>query len=103
MCVVTLLVFMYFQFIDWLPVPKWPARGTPSLGQVSGVSINSRGEVVVFHRVDRQWGSQTFNLYNVYMESDRGPIRNSTVLVFHPESGVVLQKWGENMYVISCD
>lgn len=83
---------------DWLLVPNWPAKGTPPLGQVSGVSINSRGEIVIFHRGDRQWGSQTFNLQNVYMESDRGPISNSTVLVFHPESGVLLKKWGESMF-----
>lgn len=85
---------------DWLPVSNWPAKGMPHLGQVSGVSISSRGEVVVFHRVDRMWGSQTFSPQNVYMERDRGPISNSTVLVFHPESGVMLQKWGENMFYL---
>lgn len=79
-------------------VPDWPASETPKLGQVSGVTINSKGEVLVFHRVNHVWNGQAFDVDNNYLQRERGPISTPTVLVYDPESGAVIQQWGENMY-----
>jgi hypothetical protein len=42
--------------------PSWPAPATAAaLGQLSGVSIDTYGNAVIFHRGDRTWTGQTFN------------------------------------------
>ena len=43
------------------PVPNWPPKETADqLGQLSGVSIDSYGNPVIFHRGDRTWNLHTF-------------------------------------------
>merc|ERR1719370_2380559 len=47
--------------------PNWPTAETAkALGQLSGVSIDTYGNAVIFHRGDRTWTGQTFNLDNTY-------------------------------------
>lgn len=69
------------------------------LGQVAGVSVGGGGEVVIFHRGDHVWDSQSFNMQNQFLEKDLGPISSPTVLVFHPDTGALLHEWGESMWV----
>uniref|UniRef100_A0A1B6LWW9 peptidylamidoglycolate lyase n=1 Tax=Graphocephala atropunctata TaxID=36148 RepID=A0A1B6LWW9_9HEMI len=85
---------------DWVPNVNWPAKDNVRLGQVSGVTVNKRGEVVVFHRGDHVWGAGSFDPLNQFLERDKGPISSPTVLVIHPETGAVLQRWGENMFYL---
>ena len=41
---------------------SWPTADTAkSLGQLSGVAIDTYGNAVIFHRGDRTWTGQTFN------------------------------------------
>lgn len=85
----------------WKEVKNWPKDAFP-LGQVSGVSLASNGAVYVFHRGDRQWGSETFDSRNKITESERsrGPISMPTVIIYDPITGGILQKWGENMFYL---
>uniref|UniRef100_A0A1B6G878 peptidylamidoglycolate lyase n=1 Tax=Cuerna arida TaxID=1464854 RepID=A0A1B6G878_9HEMI len=85
---------------DWSSNADWPGKNGVHFGQVAGVTVNKQGEVVVFHRGDHVWGAGSFDRLNQYLEKDKGPISSPTVLVIHPETGAVLQKWGENMFYL---
>lgn len=75
---------------------QWPDN-KEELGAVTAVSFDKAGNVVMFHRVDRIWGPETFNKSNVYQEQYRGPIKRNTVLGLEAESGKVLYQWGKNL------
>lgn len=94
--------FTYFNFIllflGWIEIKNWP-KDLFKVGQVSAVSVDSKGFVYIFHRGDRVWDSSTFDIANriTVGERNRGPISVPTVIVYHPTSGEILQKWGENL------
>lgn len=75
---------------------QWPDN-KEELGAVTAVSFDKAGNVVMFHRVDRIWGPETFDRLNVYQEKYRGPIQGNTVLGLEAESGKVLYQWGKNL------
>ena len=62
------------------------------LGSVSGVGIDTHGNVYVFHRNERTWPASN--------ELSTTPIAGQTVTVFHPQSGEVLAQWGENTFAM---
>jgi peptidylamidoglycolate lyase len=73
-------------------VPDWPQLpAAMRLGQVSGVGVNSQGQVFVFHRADRVWQGENFGL-------DKIP--SPTVAVLDGESGSLISEWGANTFVI---
>lgn len=74
----------------------WPANNV-QLGAVTAVSFDKAGNVVIFHRVDRVWGQNTFDNRNQYTEKFRGPIRESTILGLEPQTGKVQYDWGKNL------
>ncbi|KAH8290343.1 hypothetical protein KR054_002113 [Drosophila jambulina] len=75
----------------------WPANNV-KLGAVTAVSFDKAGNVVIFHRVNRVWGQQTFDNRNIYQEQRLGPIRESTVLALEPATGAVKYDWGKNFF-----
>uniref|UniRef100_A0A1B6DI40 Peptidylamidoglycolate lyase n=1 Tax=Clastoptera arizonana TaxID=38151 RepID=A0A1B6DI40_9HEMI len=85
---------------EWLKVSNWPAKETPKLGQVSGVTINSKGQVLIFHRGDHIWNGETFDINHNYLLRDLGPISKPTIIVYDPVLGTVLQEWGEKIFFI---
>ncbi|XP_046398624.1 peptidyl-alpha-hydroxyglycine alpha-amidating lyase 1 [Ischnura elegans] len=80
-------------------VENWP---TPEkqLGQLSAVSIDTYGTVVVFHRGDRIWDSDTFLLNNSYTGKHRGPIKDNTIVGFDPVTGEVKFEWGNDIFYL---
>jgi peptidylamidoglycolate lyase len=58
---------------------------------VSGVGVDSHGDVFVFHRAGREWNSD---------ELDLTPIPRPTVLRFDGTSGVLKSSWGENRFAM---
>ncbi|TRY85578.1 hypothetical protein DNTS_032554 [Danionella cerebrum] len=80
-------------------VSDWPEADL-QLGQVSGLALNSNGDLVVFHRGDHIWGIHSFNLNAVYQLKDQGPIQQSTVLVLDPVKGKLLRASGANMFYL---
>lgn len=80
-------------------VPDWPDP-SKHLGQLSAVSIDTDGNILVFHRGDRTWGSQTFLPDNTFSEISLGPIKQSTVIVFNATTGHVLFEWGSNRFYL---
>lgn len=61
------------------------------LGQATGVDVDSRGQVYVFHRAGRLWSNQQPALPT---------ISRPTVDVFEAASGRHLRSWGANLFVM---
>lgn len=68
-------------------VNDWP-RLPPGFrfGQVAGVAVTSRNEVLVFHRADRSW-----------LDED-GPIRRPTILRIDATTGRIIDSLGANLF-----
>lgn len=81
---------------DYKVVSNWPDASV-KLGQATGVDFDTTGNVVVFHRGDRTWDSDTFDNQNAYKHRNLGPIHEDTVLIIHPTSGILLHHWGKDM------
>jgi len=60
------------------------------LGQATGVDVDSKGNVWVFHRAGREW-SEPFPIE---------PIGRPTVWVFDGRSGRLLTSWGANTFIM---
>lgn len=89
--------------------------------QPSSVGIDSKGNVIVFHRADRwvvhikfdsfcntkpnfnhnssAWGYNTFGMDNRLANPDIGPIGESTIVLFDANDNRVINKGGQNMQV----
>jgi peptidylamidoglycolate lyase len=74
-------------------VHGWPAipEGQVLGWVVSGVGVDSHGDVFVFHRAGREWNSD---------ELDLTPITRPTVLRFDGNTGVLKSSWGENRFAM---
>ena len=68
--------------------PELPAGRT--LGQATGVAVDSHNHVFVFHRAGREWVEP--------FPTD--PIVETTVMVFDGETGKVLAEWGSNLFMM---
>lgn len=78
-------------------VPNWP-RNDLQLGQVSGVSVNSKGQPVIFHRGPRVWDMWSFNETHNFLQIDEGPIQENTILTLDPKTGDILHEWGAGLF-----
>jgi peptidylamidoglycolate lyase len=76
----------YTLVTDWPQLPEGMA-----LGQVSGVGVDSQGQVFVFHRAERVWQGENFGL---------DKIAAATVAVLDGESGALISQWGADTFVI---
>ncbi len=73
-------------------VAGWPRlpEGT-RIGQVSGVDVNSNGDIVVFHRADRIWDGEEYGLDS---------ISSPTIFILDDETGELIGSWGADMFII---
>ncbi len=73
-------------------VANWPRLpdGT-MLGQVSGIDVDSNGDVFVFQRAERVWEGEELTL---------DLIPSPTMLVFDEETGELMQSWGADTFVM---
>ncbi|XP_056630024.1 peptidyl-alpha-hydroxyglycine alpha-amidating lyase 2-like isoform X1 [Diorhabda sublineata] len=78
-------------------VKNWPEQPL-KLGQVSGVSVNSALQPVIFHRGDRVWDRFSFNETHHFQLAYLGPIKEHTVLTLDPQTGKILGKWGADFF-----
>lgn len=77
--------------------PNWPDSGI-KLGAVNAVTFDKDGNIVIFHRVDRIWGQNTFDIQNVYQERHLGPIDKNTVIAIDKKTGKSVYEWGKDMF-----
>lgn len=72
-------------------VHGWPVLSDGYvLGQVSGVAIDSHGDVLVFHRADHPW----------LAAADTVLITQPTLLRLDPNTGVILSSFGASQYIV---
>lgn len=67
--------------------------------QISAVAVDPDGNVAIFHRGERVWGTSSFDMANRYMEANLGPIVDNTIVLLD-KSGKVLLRWGSNMFYL---
>jgi peptidylamidoglycolate lyase len=73
-------------------VHGWPVLPEGMLlGQVSGVDLDSKGNVFVFRRAEAFWYSTT--------PTNPPPIKRPAVLLFDAKTGKQLAAWGENFFI----
>jgi peptidylamidoglycolate lyase len=72
--------------------PNWPQLPDGFiLGQVTGIDIDSNGDVFVFHRAERIWEGEEIELEY---------IASPTILVLDSETGGAIAQWGAGMFVM---
>lgn len=77
----------------WQVVHGWPALPEGRvLGSVSGVGIDTAGNVLVFHREGRVWPASD--------QLDTAPIVGTTVWIFDANSGARIGEWGANAFAM---
>uniref|UniRef100_A0AAY4BXZ4 Peptidylglycine alpha-amidating monooxygenase n=1 Tax=Denticeps clupeoides TaxID=299321 RepID=A0AAY4BXZ4_9TELE len=86
-------LFHLGEVADWPEVPL-------QLGQVSGLALDSDGNLIIFHRGDHRWGLNSFDIQGRYQQRSFGPIQQSTILVVDPNKGSVLKASGRNMFYL---
>lgn len=64
---------------------------------MSAVAFDPSGNVVIFHRGRHVWNLLSFDQQNRYLQEKDGPIGESTLLIFHNESGALVGEWGANL------
>uniref|UniRef100_A0A3B4Z4W3 Peptidylglycine alpha-amidating monooxygenase n=1 Tax=Seriola lalandi dorsalis TaxID=1841481 RepID=A0A3B4Z4W3_SERLL len=91
--------FLFFFYYHLEPVSGWP-QSSLQLGQVSGLALDSDSNLVIFHRGDHHWGTNSFNNQARYQQRSLGPIQQSTILVVDPAKGNILKASGRNMFYL---
>ncbi|XP_058392605.1 peptidyl-glycine alpha-amidating monooxygenase isoform X5 [Diceros bicornis minor] len=81
------------EALDWPGVYLLP-------GQVSGVALDPRNNLVIFHRGDHVWDGNSFDSKFVYQQRGLGPIEEDTILVIDPNNAAVLQSSGKNLFYL---
>lgn len=77
-------------------VKDWPNISI-TLGQVSGVTLDNAGRVLVFHRGEHTWDEHTFTNGNIYLGIGKPAIQHKTILIFN-ETGELLDMWGDDFF-----
>lgn len=65
---------------------------------MSAVTFDPKGNVVIFHRGNHIWNSQSFSVDNIYVDRNKGNIIDNTVIAFNHKTGEVIYEWGKNMF-----
>uniref|UniRef100_A0A2K5S125 Peptidylglycine alpha-amidating monooxygenase n=1 Tax=Cebus imitator TaxID=2715852 RepID=A0A2K5S125_CEBIM len=81
------------EALDWPGVYLLP-------GQVSGVAVDPKNNLVIFHRGDHVWAGNSFDSKFVYQQRGLGPIEEDTILVIDPNNAAVLQSSGKNLFYL---
>ncbi|XP_036887988.1 peptidyl-glycine alpha-amidating monooxygenase isoform X11 [Sturnira hondurensis] len=81
------------EALDWPGVYLLP-------GQVSGVALDAKNNLVIFHRGNHVWDINSFDSKFVYQQRGLGPIEEDTILVIDPNNATVLQSSGKNLFYL---
>ncbi|XP_019519558.1 PREDICTED: peptidyl-glycine alpha-amidating monooxygenase [Hipposideros armiger] len=81
------------EALDWPGVYLLP-------GQVSGVALDPKNNLVIFHRGDHVWDGNSFDSKFVYQQRGLGPIEEDTILVIDPNNATILQSSGKSLFYL---
>lgn len=68
-----------------------------NIGQASGVAVNNKSQLVVFHRAGRVWDQYSFNENNVFNKNLEA-ISNATITVVNPATGELVGEFGRGLF-----
>lgn len=77
----------------------WPGVNL-KLGQVSGLALDPKNNLVIFHRGDHVWDRNSFDSSFVYQQRGLGPIEQNTIFVIDPSNAEVLNSTGKNLFYL---
>ncbi|XP_078070845.1 peptidyl-glycine alpha-amidating monooxygenase B isoform X2 [Mustelus asterias] len=77
----------------------WPGEKL-KLGQVSGVALDSKDNLVIFHRGNHVWDENSFDQKHIYQPQGIGPIQYNTILTLDPVTVKVLNAVGANTFYL---
>ncbi|EMP32480.1 Peptidyl-glycine alpha-amidating monooxygenase [Chelonia mydas] len=77
----------------------WPGVNL-KLGQVSGLALDPKNNLVIFHRGDHVWDGNSFDSSFVYQQRGLGPIEQNTILVIDPSNADILDSTGKNLFYL---
>ncbi|OCU02276.1 peptidyl-glycine alpha-amidating monooxygenase A isoform X1 [Xenopus laevis] len=77
----------------------WPGVNL-KVGQVSGLALDPKNNLAIFHRGDHVWDENSFDRNFVYQQRGIGPIQESTILVVDPSTSKVLKSTGKNLFFL---
>ncbi|XP_067425236.1 peptidyl-glycine alpha-amidating monooxygenase isoform X2 [Emydura macquarii macquarii] len=77
----------------------WPGVNL-KLGQVSGLALDLKNNLVIFHRGDHVWDGNSFDSSFVYQQRGLGPIEQNTIFVIDPSNAEVLDSTGKNLFYL---
>lgn len=72
---------------NWLDLPKELKLGNPT-----GISIDTNQNIVIFHRVDREW--------SLFGSMPENPIESKTILIIDKDNGKLITSWGDNLFIM---
>ena len=72
---------------NWLDLPKELTLGNPT-----GISIDTNQNIVVFHRADREW--------SLLSSMPDKPIQSKTILIINKDNGKLINSWGSNLFIM---
>ncbi|CAM4556810.1 unnamed protein product [Lepidochelys olivacea] len=81
------------EAVDWAGVNL-------KLGQVSGLALDPKNNLVIFHRGDHVWDGNSFDSSFVYQQRGLGPIEQNTILVIDPSNADILDSTGKNLFYL---
>ena len=70
------------------------------LGQITGIAMNLKGNLVIFHRGNHRWDERSFDENNRYRLRNEGPIQQESVIEFNADSLTQIQSWGSNLFFL---
>ena len=72
-------------------IKSWPeSQATIYIGNPTGLGIDSKNNLVIFHRSSRQWSNP--------LPKDK--IKENVITYLNINSGEIVNSWGKNMFVM---
>ncbi|PAV76567.1 hypothetical protein WR25_19203 [Diploscapter pachys] len=81
-----------------LEVGAYPNLDGEKLGQLAGMSFDTEGNLIVFHRASVFWGAGTFDQYNVLLNKKKIPEDVILIVKFDGNNTKVIKKLGANTF-----
>lgn len=74
-------------------VNNWPDLSKDlRLGNPTGIGIDTRQNIVIFHRASREWP--------LFGSKPGKPIQDKTILIVDKENGKLIESWGDNLFIM---
>ena len=90
-CVLIPVVLTSQNNFNWVLSKSWPEpESVISIGSPTGLGIDSKNNLVIFHRSGRQWTNP--------LPKDK--IKENVISYLNIKSGQVINSWGYNMFVM---